>query len=80
MIKIFNFTTSLNKIKDNKRCYFSTNNEYICNEMTDYNVSNEDFINIIKIFKIILVFAVIFYIGNMSIKMILANSNNYKKK
>tara|TARA_Y100000389_G_scaffold172755_1_gene181385 strand:+ start:662 stop:1501 length:840 start_codon:yes stop_codon:yes gene_type:complete len=76
----FNFTSSLNEIKDNTKCYFSTNNEYICNEMSDYKVSNKDFTNLIILFKIILVFAVIFYMGNMSIKMILAQSNNYNKK
>lgn len=67
---LLNFTMSPDKIKDNKRCYFSTNNEYICDEIYDFKVSNIDFINFIKITKIILVFAIIFYIGNMSIKMI----------
>ena len=67
---LLNFTMSPNKIKDNKRCYFSTNNEYICDEISDFKVSNIDFINFITITKIILVFAIIFYIGNMSIKMI----------
>ena len=77
---LFNFTMTLNKIKDNKRCYFSRDNEYVCNELSDFYVTNKDFINLTKLVKIILVFSIVFYVGNMSIQMILSNTNNYQKK
>ena len=67
----FKFTMTSDKMKDGKKCYFTIGNQYVCNEASGYNVSNKDFANLINIVRGLLVFIIIFYIANKSIKFLL---------